>query len=430
MAGSGASPSPMRLANSMLVALVAALSLPPAATASDVVSPGCTLPVVGNPCTTYEDVPVRTQSAGGGAGRLAVQTRTTPTPEVDGASWESGVEAVLIRAPDAARANAPPTAPADAPDAVDADSRPHVADVVGALCTGRPVCRSRADVASLPTTLPAVRVHQPVPQVAVGAPALASVPDESAPGSVGSSALGAASPRVDVHEDALAPPGGGPSAMRAALALDAAPLPGASVSAAGDRAAVLAAPPATPVVSALLVGLGLVALAVPLYRRLVRHQVLEHPLRQRMLEEVRAQPGMTESALARALGIQHTLAVYHLRLLVEFGLVERKRFGGRTCLFAAGALSRDDKALALAQGRARELLGIVGAAPGIAQQDLARALGLQASSVKWHLDRLEGHGLLRTERGPDGKKVWATVPLPPPGPAAPASGPQPLATPA
>lgn len=197
---------------------------------------------------------------------------------------------------------------------------------------------------------------------------------------------------------------------------------------------------------AAVAGLALLAVGVPLYRRIVRSRLLSNDQRQRILELVRQTPGLHENAVARALGISHTLAQYHVRMLEEFGFLEVKRFGGRKCLFAAGQMGRAEKTMVVAErGRGAVLVGLVAAQPGIAQRALARALGVRESTIKWHLDRLEQSGVVMVERGPEGKRVRLSpeaerarlagaardAPAAPVGPAPPASlagpPPEPLA---
>lgn len=150
----------------------------------------------------------------------------------------------------------------------------------------------------------------------------------------------------------------------------------------------------------------LIALAVPLYRRIVRQQVAEHDVRSRIVAFVTQNPGLHESAVAKGLGISHTLAQYHVRMLAEFGLLEVKRFGGRKCLFTAGQVGRTEKTMMLAEkGRGAQVVDIIAAQPGIAQRELARALGIRESSVKWHLDRMEQNGVVVVERSLEGKRI-------------------------
>jgi biotin operon repressor len=177
---------------------------------------------------------------------------------------------------------------------------------------------------------------------------------------------------------------------------------------AGAAPAPVSSPAATLGLQA-LTGAVLAALLIPLYRRLVQGRVLHHDVRERLLGVVHANPGIHESAAAKALGIGPNLAQYHVRLLAEFGLLEVRRFGGRKCLFPAGQMGRAEKMLAAAeQGAAGRVVDLVANQPGIAQRDLARLLGIGESSVKWHLDRLEVSGIVVVERAPDGKRVRLT----------------------
>lgn len=172
-----------------------------------------------------------------------------------------------------------------------------------------------------------------------------------------------------------------------------------------------------------LAALGAPLLAWALYRRILPHRALHHPVREDLLHRVRAHPGIHESQLAREMGLRHTHVQYHLRVLSEAGIVELRRFGGLKCIFELGRLSSVEKAHALTErGRSRSVLEGVGAEPGIAQRDLARRVGMSESSIKWHLDRLEQAGLVRTERARGAKRAWvqpgalAAPPLPTPMP--------------
>jgi DNA-binding transcriptional ArsR family regulator len=165
-------------------------------------------------------------------------------------------------------------------------------------------------------------------------------------------------------------------------------------------------------------------LAWALYRRILPSRALQHPVREDLLRRVRAHPGIHESLLAREMGLRHTHVQYHLRVLREAGVIEERRFGGLKCIFEMGRHSSAEKAAAMTErGRSRAVLLAVADQPGIAQRDLARTLAMSESSVKWHLDRLEGSGLVRTERARGSKRVWVqpgALPAPAPVEAVPA----------
>jgi predicted transcriptional regulator len=220
---------------------------------------------------------------------------------------------------------------------------------------------------------------------------------------------------VPTGEPALALHGDAPAALAPASMPE--PLPAV----AGGPSRMAGASPvivSTMVPLALAVLAGLAPLAWALYRRILPNRALAHPVRELILERVRAQPGIHESDLARAVGLRHNHVQYHVRVLEDVGVLETRHFGGLKCIFELGKLSPAEKALAMAQrGRSHEVLQLVNAEPGIAQRDLARKLGMTESSAKWHLDRLEQSGVVRTERARGAKRAWAAPGMGLPSPA-------------
>jgi predicted transcriptional regulator len=182
--------------------------------------------------------------------------------------------------------------------------------------------------------------------------------------------------------------------------------PGAHVLAGAQQVDLLplSVPEALPLLLAAL------ALALPflaLYRRILPSRALHHPVREDILRRVREKPGIHESLLARDMGLRHTHVQYHLRVLEESGVIETRRFGGLKCIFEMGRHSAAEKALAMSErGRSQDVLLAVSAEPGIAQRALARRLGMSESSIKWHLDRLAGSGMVTTERARGAKRAW------------------------
>lgn len=177
-----------------------------------------------------------------------------------------------------------------------------------------------------------------------------------------------------------------------------------------------------PALPLALAALALLAPVVALYRRILPSRALVHPLREQLLQRVRDHPGIHESQLAREMGLRHTHVQYHLRVLEEAGVLETRRFGGLKCIFELGRHSPAEKAMAMVErGRSREVLLAVAGEPGIPQRALARRLGMSESSVKWHLDRLEQAGLVRTERARGAKRAWLVLAAMPEAPQPPAA---------
>lgn len=153
--------------------------------------------------------------------------------------------------------------------------------------------------------------------------------------------------------------------------------------------------------TSLLFALALAALALPivvLYRRLAREEALEHPTRRAVFERIQASPGTTAGAISRVLCVDRHTALHHLRFLQSFGMIESRRVGARLRYYKnGGSFSEEEKRYhaALSSEKAHRLLSLVARNPQAPLRDLAAAAGMPKPTVKWHLDRLRAHGLLR-----------------------------------
>lgn len=141
------------------------------------------------------------------------------------------------------------------------------------------------------------------------------------------------------------------------------------------------------------------ALAVGLYTRLTRDDVLRHPARARVLEAVRARPGTETRGLAHAAAMNEGTLVYHLRALETAGFVKSLRVGRERVWFEAAATKPDASALAALQAPAREsLLAAITRTPGLTQAELARALAMPRTTCHHHVAHLRDAGLVECRR--------------------------------
>jgi predicted transcriptional regulator len=193
-----------------------------------------------------------------------------------------------------------------------------------------------------------------------------------------------------VRLDAAPPaPAASPLAPAAALAAVAA------VSAAGPAAAV--------------VGWERLRRLVPLaalYTRIAKERLLDHGGRERLLDLVRASPGIALADAARLAGLRRNTAVYHLSRLEKEGLVSSLRKGRARLYFAPGGLDQRAHADALAALRHPVTLDIaqeVGEKPGLDQQSLCARFGIAPSLAHWHANRLVESGVVTAQR--DGRRV-------------------------
>lgn len=153
--------------------------------------------------------------------------------------------------------------------------------------------------------------------------------------------------------------------------------------------------------------------ALPLYARLERQQLLDNGLRASLLEIIRREPGRSPAELAKQVPCSWSTLVYHLSVLEREGYVSKAREGRRWRFFPTGQQDHSQlPALALMNNpRAARLLEEVRAQPGIAQHTLSARVALSPSTVHFHMRKLLEVGVVRAER--DGRVV-RYFPGPPP----------------
>lgn len=137
------------------------------------------------------------------------------------------------------------------------------------------------------------------------------------------------------------------------------------------------------------------ATAWPLFSRLERPALLKHPVRARILELVRQQPGLHFQEIARRLGLAQGVALHHLHALVAAEILV-KQVGPRYSLFfLKGAVDRRlmNAAPMLRAPGAQDVLAKLAQSSGTTTRELVSALGLAPSTVKFHLRRFVEGGL-------------------------------------
>lgn len=160
-----------------------------------------------------------------------------------------------------------------------------------------------------------------------------------------------------------------------------------------------------------LAGIGVAAVAGALYyfgvgglRHVDKDNVLEHPMRQSLLQVVEDEPGVHLRELANRHGTAVTNTQWHLRKLEMAGLVATRKIQGRRLYYPKeGGVAMRDQAVqnaAVQNPNARRILECVLATPGINQRKLADALSMNPGTVRWHLRKMEDAELLRSV--PDG----------------------------
>jgi predicted transcriptional regulator len=128
---------------------------------------------------------------------------------------------------------------------------------------------------------------------------------------------------------------------------------------------------------------------------------LEHPLRARIRDRIAAHPGILAQELAEQLGCNRSTLRHHLTKLQEAGIVQVVASKQRAHVFLSTvAPDRQGALAALQRGRTWELALEVLRAPGQAQCDLTRRLGMSRKILRKYVNRLMGEGLLQEIESP------------------------------
>lgn len=140
------------------------------------------------------------------------------------------------------------------------------------------------------------------------------------------------------------------------------------------------------------------ALAWGLYTRIAAHRALDQPTRRRIYEAVAAAPGVRIGTLHRDLGLSYPAVERHVRLLLDFGLLEAHGDGQRR-LFVRGSASPQQRAavVAAATPQAQQVLAFLHAHGPSSLGELRAGLGIPRSTASLVVKRLAEGGLVVTQ---------------------------------
>ncbi|HEV8359415.1 MAG TPA: hypothetical protein VGR28_03060 [Candidatus Thermoplasmatota archaeon] len=202
----------------------------------------------------------------------------------------------------------------------------------------------------------------------------------------------------------LPPVGAGPGIVRAQAAGPADDA--ASAAPAPAQAAEVAAASAVAAAGAMALKLepvrrALFLLALPLYSRLKRHELLENGVRERIFRSVEATPGLSIIQVCRAGKVGWGTAVYHLQRLERDRMIVSRRDGQYRRFFLNGQAPSADaapEARTMKHALAQRIAAFVQANPGCAQKDVCAALGIAPPLASKWLGRLLEAGLITSQR--------------------------------
>jgi DNA-binding MarR family transcriptional regulator len=135
---------------------------------------------------------------------------------------------------------------------------------------------------------------------------------------------------------------------------------------------------------------------VPLFTRLRRDRLLDNPMRARLFERIRAEPGIHLAELAEYLGIGKGATKHHVDQLARHRLVFVLDDAGYSRCYVAGHVPIEvaRRMAVLRAGSHARVYELYAARPTLSLREAARELGLSAPSVHRAKKRLESAGLL------------------------------------
>ena len=138
-------------------------------------------------------------------------------------------------------------------------------------------------------------------------------------------------------------------------------------------------------------------LLLPLYTRLQRDRLADHPTRQNLMHYIYGHPGANLTQLRERFGLHNGVLSHHISILEGNRVIQSLR-NGRQRLFYPAGFSRLAKELVVTSEVQQRVLEEVEASPGITQSMVATRLGMSRQKVNYHVTALERKSALRIEK--------------------------------
>jgi predicted transcriptional regulator len=137
-----------------------------------------------------------------------------------------------------------------------------------------------------------------------------------------------------------------------------------------------------------------------LFGRVAPQDLLEQPLRRRLLTLIQDRPGIHASELCREAGEPWGTVQYHLSLLHRSEMVTAVEAGRERHFFPSQVDPEHARLLAiLHQGRRHEIAAFIRAHPGSRQVDICEAIEVSRKTFRSSIEPLVAEGLVHERRG-------------------------------
>lgn len=148
-----------------------------------------------------------------------------------------------------------------------------------------------------------------------------------------------------------------------------------------------------------------------LYHRIQPSRVLTSPVRARLVEVVREQPGIHVRGLMREADITWGRLLYHLDVLVRARHIALRRAGRYLLVYPVGGAPAEDEVMPPQHPIAQDVVDAVQQEGRIRARDLQRRFGVSRQRLSYHVKKLEAEGKVRVEATPGGLELVPTVDL-------------------
>lgn len=136
------------------------------------------------------------------------------------------------------------------------------------------------------------------------------------------------------------------------------------------------------------------ALLIPLYTRLNKNAVLDNFTRGRIYEHIRMHPGQHYRGIKNVLELNNGCLTYHLKVLERSSLIQSRTDGTHKRFYPAGMKIEKGQ-----PGNIQELiLQKIHQNPYSTQKELASEIGIDVSTVNYHINIMVGAGIIQSEK--------------------------------
>ncbi|MCA1819624.1 MAG: hypothetical protein LC620_06210 [Halobacteriales archaeon] len=148
------------------------------------------------------------------------------------------------------------------------------------------------------------------------------------------------------------------------------------------------------------------------FGRVSGDDLLDQPLRRRLLDIIESRPGIHASELCRSAGEPWGTVQYHLSLLHRGQMVTAIEAGRERHFFPSQIDPAHAKLLALLhQGRRHEIAAFIRDHPGARQVDICQAVDVSRKTFRSSIEPLVAEGLVHERRGLQNNRYYAQEPL-------------------